>query len=437
MSRLILSLAATAASLAFTAPVVAAGQPSMVQMSAASASIDAFYATRSNAPIWLKTPGDLSAATKLIALLKRAPLDGLSDGPARASQIEAALAKAQGGDAKAIAEADRLISGAWIAYVQALSAPTPGMFYDPSVPNRVPAGMTILRNAAFAPSLPAHLDSVSAVNPIYAALRDAAWTEAQLPGGGTSAMLTANLDRARAIPAKGRFVLVDSASQRLWMYDNGQPVDSMKVIVGMREFATPMIASTIWYATFNPYWHVPDHLVKKTIAPNVLKQGPGYLKTRGYEVIDQWSDDARIIPPSEIDWKAAAEGTLHIKVRQLPGAGNSMGKMKFNFANPEGIYLHDTPSKDLFAKTQRTLSNGCIRLEDAARLGRWLMGAEPRAPGTGPEQHVKLPQGVPVYVTYLTARPDAGGVQTVNDVYGRDLTSRRIAAVAPAAAGAN
>ena len=435
MSRGMISVAVTAAIVATAAPAFAVGQQAVTTLSAASASTEAFYASRSNAPIWLRAPGDLAAATRLVEFLRRAPLDGLSDGPAWASRIEAALAKAQA-DPKAAAEADRLMSSAWIAYVQALHAPTPGMYYDPSVPVRIPAGMTILRNAAAAPSLVAHMDSVASVNPIYAALRDAAWKESQQPGGNL-ATLTANLDRARAIPAKGRFVLVDSAVQRLWMYENGQPVDSMKVIVGMREYATPMIASTIWYATFNPYWHVPDHLVKKTIAPNVLKQGVAYLKTRGYEVIDEWSDSARIIPPSEIDWKAAAAGTLHIKVRQLPGAGNSMGKMKFNFANPEGIYLHDTPSKDLFAKSQRTLSNGCIRLEDAARLGRWLMSAEAKAPGAGPEQHVKLPQGVPVYVTYLTARPDAGGVQFATDVYGRDLGSRRIAAAATSTAGIN
>ena len=100
----------------------------------------------------------------------------------------------------------------------------------------------------------------------------------KLPGGGKSARYAANLERARSIPAKGKFVLVDAATARLWMYENGRPVDSMKVIVGDKAklgLPTPMIASVIWYATFNPYWHVPDHLVKKTIAPKRDRAGRG------------------------------------------------------------------------------------------------------------------------------------------------------------------
>ena len=108
------------------------------------------------------------------------------------------------------------------------------------------------------------------------------------------------------------------------------------------------------------------------------------------------------------------------KIRQLPGATNSMGVVKFPFANGEGIYLHDTPDKDLFKQSQRTLSNGCVRLEDAPRLARWLMGADPRSAGPTPEQHVRLPRGVPIYITYLTASPKGESLSYVDDVYGRD-----------------
>ena len=88
-----------------------------------------------------------------------------------------------------------------------------------------------------------------------------------------------------------------------------------------------------------------------------------------------------------------------------------MGAMKFSFANPYGIYLHDTPLKPLFAKDKRTLSLGCIRLEDAPRLGRWLLNGPIPAVSDAPEQHVQLPAGVPIYVTYLTARADGGQLE--------------------------
>jgi murein L,D-transpeptidase YcbB/YkuD len=168
----------------------------------------------------------------------------------------------------------------------------------------------------------------------------------------------------------GKFVLVDAATARLWMYENGRPIDSMKVIVGDKQklgLPTPMIASVIWYATFNPYWHVPDHLVKKTLAPNVIKQGEGYLKKNGYEIVSDWNA-TQILPASSVDWKAAAAGTAHVKIRQLPGPTNSMGKLKYNFANPEGIYLHDTHDKAVFRKDARRFTQqGCFTNARAAK----------------------------------------------------------------------
>jgi murein L,D-transpeptidase YcbB/YkuD len=215
-------------------------------------------------------------------------------------------------------------------------------------------------------------------------------------------------------------VLVNITTQQLQLYENGRPVDSMKVIVGSPEFPTPMIASVIYYATLNPYWNVPSHLVRKTVAPNVLKYGLSYLKSRGYQAMSDWSEDARIVPPDQVDWDRVASGAVAIRIRQIPGPGNSMGQIKFPFENGRDIYLHDTPAKDLFARTNRYLSNGCVRLEDAVRLGRWLLGREPITESTQPEQFVLLPQGVPIYLTYLTAYTHEGRVAYVADVYGLD-----------------
>jgi murein L,D-transpeptidase YcbB/YkuD len=105
-----------------------------------------------------------------------------------------------------------------------------------------------------------------------------------------------------------------------------------------------------------------------------------------------------------------------------------MGRIKIGFPNSEDIYLHDTPNKDLFAQEDRTLSHGCIRLEDAERLGRWLMGREPHAASNDPEQNVLLPTPVPIYVTYLTAQADGGRLTLLDDPYGRD-TREQVAAL--------
>ncbi len=412
----------------------AAGQSAIF---AANDDISRFYAASKNSPIWFRG-GQAEAGPALVNILKRSPIEGFARGPQLAAEVEAALAGAQSGDSAALLAADRVLSAAWVAYVQALHAPTPGMLYGEKwVTPVVPTTFAVLGKALKAPSLPDHLKIVSNHNPIYGALKEAALKEAALPGGGNSARYAANLERARSIPATGRYVLVDAATARLWMYENGQPVDSMKVIVGDKAklgLPTPMIASVIWYATLNPYWHVPDHMAKKIIAKRVLTDGEAYLKKGGYEVVSDWNG-TQAVPASSVDWKGVAAGTVSVKIRQLPGPTNGMGKMKFNFANPEGIYLHDTPNKALFAQSNRALSNGCIRLEDAKRLGRWLLGREPVATAGAAEQHVSLPQGVPVYVTYLTAQPHIGEQALVRDVYGWDARSPVSTAAAIQAAG--
>lgn len=206
------------------------------------------------------------------------------------------------------------------------------------------------------------------------------------------------------IPARGRYVLVDAGSARLYMFENGKVRDSMKVIVGKPTAATPTLTSVLQYATLNPYWNVPSDLTQTIVAPRVLKDGNTYLQERGYEVLSGLGAEARVLPPESVDWQAVAAGRIKVQVRQLPGPGNSMGKMKFGIVQGNGIVLHDTPNKELFAEAARNLSNGCVRLEDAQRFARWLIGEEPRLTSAAPEQLVPLARAVPITITYLDPR---------------------------------
>jgi murein L,D-transpeptidase YcbB/YkuD len=273
--------------------------------------------------------------------------------------------------------------------------------------------------------------SVSDVNPIYAQIRDAAWAQTQANGGSIDPRVLTSLDRARDMPFQKRYIMVDTAGARLYMIDDGRIVDSMKVIVGKADPSTqtPMLASTIYYATLNPYWHVGDEMVRSLIAKNVLDQGLSYLKTRGYQVLPADPNDDTLLDPAKVDWRAVAQGRLQVRVRQLPGPANSMGRLKIPFPNDEDIYLHDTPTKALFAQDDRNLSHGCIRLEDAERLGRWLMDREPETASKDPEQHELLPTPVPIYLTYLTAQVRDGQLSYLDDIYRRD-TQTAVAALA-------
>ena len=425
--------AACAALMGVALPTAAAALPySPVSTQARDGSADrtvtTFYAQRQAAPLWLKTNGDTSGARELIAILRRASLDGMPSGPALASQAENLIIRANSGEPSALAAADRLLSTAWVLYVQNLQRTPAGMtIADGWAAPRAQPALEILQRAALAPSLASHVRSVSTVNPIYAQLREAAWQ--QSAGGNPDPRVLANLARVRAMPFQDQYIMIDAGSAQLWMVENDRIVDSMKVIVGKPSTQTPMLASTIYRATLNPYWNVPQDMVKSLIAPRVIDQGISYLKSHGYQVLSGYGGDAELIDAGKVDWRAVAAGREVVKVRQLPGPGNSMGQVKFSFPNSEDIFLHDTPKKELFASADRDVSNGCIRLEDAQRLGRWLLGRDAVAISSGPEQHVLLPKPVPVYVTYLTAGIDDGGRLThLGDSYSLDAQSAPVIA---------
>ncbi len=414
--------AAGAALIALSAPVFGASTPPVPVAipAAADPGVAAFYAQRRGALLWLAKGPDSAAMRELFLVLHRSSLDGFAGGPLLAAQAEGLIARAQG-DPTALAVADQLLSMAWVRYVALLKRTPEGMIYaDRWIEPRPESTQQALMLAAAAPSLAEHIRATANPNPFYTALRDAAWAQSQSSGLAPDSRLLASLDRARVLPAHGRYLVVDVASARLFMVENGAIGDSMKVIVGKPSSQTPMIASVIYYATLNPYWNVPPDLVRTLIAPRVVDQGIGYLKAHGYEVLTGFGDDATELSPSVVDWKAVAAGRETIRVRQQPGPGNSMGQIKFGFANDSGVFLHDTPNKGLFAGDGRNLSNGCIRLEDAQRLGRWLGGGDLTVTSNEPEQHLALPRPIPVFVTYLTAHVDNGQLSFVDDAYGRD-----------------
>jgi murein L,D-transpeptidase YcbB/YkuD len=237
-------------------------------------------------------------------------------------------------------------------------------------------------------------------------------------------LIIINIERAKRLPApeeQRKYVIVDAGGARLSMWDNGRMVDSMKIVVGKAETATPMMAAYIKYASVNPYWNVPPELVRNLIGPRVVAQGVSYLTEREYQVLTDLGDGGRVLDPNTIDWQAVVDGRQEVSLRRLPSPANSMGMMKFMLPNYFGIYLHDSPEKDHFTKNELWISNGCVRVEDYKRLASWLFGGYvPKGSNPKVEEEVNLPTPVPVYMTYLTVQPTADGVQFLEDHYGRD-----------------
>jgi murein L,D-transpeptidase YcbB/YkuD len=186
-----------------------------------------------------------------------------------------------------------------------------------------------------------------------------------------------------------------------------------------------MMNAFIRYVALNPYWNAPEDIAARKLAPNVLKRGRAYLNEKGYEILSSW-DNPKVIDPMSVNWNAVVAGREKVIMRQKPGPANSMGKMKFMFPNRQGIWLHDTPEKEKIEDAARLESNGCVRLEDAARFARWLFdGRPPRTQGARPEQKVDLPTPMPIYITYLTAVPSGTSIVYFDDFYGKDRAQAR------------
>jgi murein L,D-transpeptidase YcbB/YkuD len=430
-SALLLPLAAcerAAAPVVPAAPVVKAASGPL-QPVRLSADIAAFYRDRGARPLWVDRRGLRPAALKLAAEIARAADHGLDPTRYGAADLAASLEAARSGDPAARARADLLLSRAYAAFVRDLRVPARGTgsvtWVDEELAPQRPQARALLEAAAAAPDLDRHVAEATAMNPLYTAL-SRGYARRRAAGPRLSAAeeeaIQANLDRARLIPALGgRYVIVDTGSARLWMIDGGRVEGPMRVIVGKQGMQTPTMAGYIRYVTLNPWWNVPPDLARER-ARRVLKSGPGILQRENMELLSDWSDRPRVIQASQVDWKAVASGKTSLRMRQRPGGGNVMGAMKFMLPNSLGIYLHDFPDKSLFARSDRRISSGCVRLEDAPRLARFLFGGSaPRPSGPAPEQQVDLPEPVPVYIIYLTALPDPSrGVALQRDVYARD-----------------
>ena len=230
-------------------------------------------------------------------------------------------------------------------------------------------------------------------------------SELNIPVAERIKTISVNMERCRwitpnLIKAK-EFIAVNIPSYRLHYIQNGKPVLISKVVVGRELNKTVVFSGEMSYIVFNPYWNVPNSILKNEIVPEMHKD-PNYLSKHNME------------------WH---EGRL----RQKPSKNNSLGLVKFMFPNSNNIYLHDTPAKSLFNQEQRAFSHGCIRVEKARELAIAILGTDSdekkidRLMDGSEEKVVKLKEKIPVYIAYFTAWADEdGNIAFFKDIYNRD-----------------
>lgn len=241
-----------------------------------------------------------------------------------------------------------------------------------------------------------------------------------------------NMERLRWLPHDlgDDYVKVNIAAFDLAVVHKGATALSMRVVVGRTYRQTPVFASRIERVELNPYWNVPVSIARKDILPHILAD-PNYLGGHNFEVFTSWGPDAKKVDPRSVDWRNVAARGFPYKLRQKPGPENALGRFRFFFPNPFDVYLHDTPSRELFERETRTFSSGCIRLEKARALALYLLNDDPawtpeavdEGVQSGVNQSIPLARSVPVVVNYATAWVDDEGVlQFRPDIYGRDAT---------------
>jgi murein L,D-transpeptidase YcbB/YkuD len=223
-----------------------------------------------------------------------------------------------------------------------------------------------------------------------------------------------NLDRWRRLPRSfsTRYLWVNVPAMRVDLVDRGRVVSSHKVIVGKPRSRTPLFQAMVTGVTVNPWWNVPCSIVDESVGKLVTTR-PQEAARRGFV--------------------ARRDAAGKLVVRQKPGPDNALGRIKLEMPNPYGVYLHDTPSRDLFARDDRALSHGCIRTEAPDVLAKQLVGGDRAgeidlALLLGASRTIRLPAPIPVYVVYFTVEPASGGngqLTALKDLYGLDRTARQ------------
>ena len=242
------------------------------------------------------------------------------------------------------------------------------------------------------------------------------------------AAIEANLDRWRWMPRDlGRFhVMVNVPEFMVRVVEGGEPVHETRVIVGKPGNPTPTFSHVMDHLVVNPFWNVPTSIVSKEMLPEI-RQNPGYFSRRGYQVLAKVGGRYRVVDPSSIDWYMV--NPRSVAIRQVPGDFNALGRIKFMFPNQHSVYLHDTPTKDLFKRDYRAFSHGCVRVDQPLAFADAILPiAAPEWNSTrleklygGPEQRINLDRPIPVHLAYFTATVGQGGeVRFFDDIYGYD-----------------
>ena len=250
-------------------------------------------------------------------------------------------------------------------------------------------------------------------------------------------MVLLNIDRIKWLPreSSNRYIVVNIPEYQLRYIENGKEIKKLKVIVGDTKHPTPIFSNKISYIVLNPYWKVPEGIVRREIVPSMLKN-PNYIKKQGIEAHKTWEENSSIMPLDNIVWSDYLQDDKKFPYRlmQPPSPRNALGKIKFKFPNRFSVYLHDTPTKRLFKRKHRAFSHGCVRLSQPRSLLEIISKSdeninllESKNILLGKKKiQLNMANKIPIHLVYLTAGVDAkNNLLFRYDIYGYDKHQKR------------
>lgn len=390
---------------------------------------------------WCRDGKPTHLAVQAVALLRGAEEHGLVPADYDTESLSRTMHQLSAARSPAADEAARFERGLAAALERFLTdvhrgrvdARRGGFDYHPAERHRI---ADVIATAAARGDLADALAEVEPAYPQYRRLMAALprYRALEVPTGSRVRRIELALERLRWLPhaPSRRFVVVNVPAFRLVAIDRAagdDPVLVSAVVVGeaARE-RTPFFIDAVRSVVFRPYWYPPRSIVDREILP-ALQRDPRYLWRERLDLVARGAADAPVLPPTPENLARLAQGVLAL--RQQPGPQNTLGLVKFVFPNRYDVYLHDTPVKDLFARTRRDFSHGCIRVQKAADLAAFLLaGTPPWTPETvraamDGESTIKvdLSDPVPIFLYYTTAIAHGDGtVEFFEDLYGLDET---------------
>jgi len=238
-----------------------------------------------------------------------------------------------------------------------------------------------------------------------------------------------NLERWRWMPDDfgKRHFMVNIPVYHVYAREDGKVVKDIRVVVGKTGHETPIFSEDMTTVVFSPYWNIPDSIVEGETAPAMARM-PGYLGKNRIAILRVGQSGSATVNPKDVNWDDPGE-LKQLAFRQLPGPNNALGHVKFLFPNEHNVYLHDSPADELFGRTGRAFSHGCVRVEEPETLAQYVLRDDPawttekilEAMNAGVEKHVALKEKIPVHIVYFTTWvDDKNGLHFQPDIYGYD-----------------